>query len=122
MVEGVCCCAMAGRKGVAEEAGVHPHLIHTMGSSAGSMLAIRGCANDELCRDDIAGIYELVLSLKNDGKEGQQLLSSFIEHQAELAEDREKVPIKSISFVPEKCISRKRAPKCQSQNSSSRAA
>lgn len=37
-----------------EEAGVHPHLIHTMGSSMGSTLAIRSCANDELCRSAIA--------------------------------------------------------------------
>lgn len=37
-----------------EEVGVHPHLIHTMGSSMGSTLAIRGCANDEHCRSAIA--------------------------------------------------------------------
>lgn len=37
-----------------EEAGVNPELIHTMGSSMGSTLAIRGCANDEFCRSAIA--------------------------------------------------------------------
>jgi pimeloyl-ACP methyl ester carboxylesterase len=37
-----------------EEAGVNPELIHTIGSSMGSSLAIVGCANDELCRSAIA--------------------------------------------------------------------
>jgi uncharacterized protein len=37
-----------------EEAGVRPDAIHTMGSSMGSTLAIRACANDEFCRSAIA--------------------------------------------------------------------
>lgn len=37
-----------------EEVGVRPDVIHTMGSSMGSTLAIRSCANDALCRSAIA--------------------------------------------------------------------
>lgn len=37
-----------------EEIGVRPDTIHMMGSSMGSTVAIRACANDELCRSVIA--------------------------------------------------------------------
>jgi len=37
-----------------EEVGVRPDLIHMMGGSMGSTIAIRACANDELCRSAIA--------------------------------------------------------------------
>lgn len=37
-----------------DEAQVNPEAIHTLGSSMGSSLAIRGCANDDFCRSAIA--------------------------------------------------------------------
>ncbi|MGB7338603.1 MAG: alpha/beta fold hydrolase [Phototrophicaceae bacterium] len=37
-----------------DEAQVNPEAIHTLGSSMGSTLAIRGCAEDEFCRSAIA--------------------------------------------------------------------
>jgi hypothetical protein len=55
-----------------------------------------------LHHDDIDDIYELVLSLKKEGKEGKKLLQMFVEAQAdllqELHQEEEPLPIKSITI------------------------